>query len=73
MTNDDAIIFLMDNILDLPEVEKEPNFIEAIKSAIRALDQIDKIRNIISIHSNYIEEDVMKYKMIVEVLNNDEE
>ena len=44
---------------------------DSIDTAIKALEQINKIKDIISIHPNYIEEDVMKYKMIVEVLNND--
>lgn len=39
MTREDAIIFLTDNILDLPEIEKEPNFKEAVKMGIEALQQ----------------------------------
>lgn len=47
------------------------SFTRAVEEGIKALKQIDKIRDIISIHPNYVEEDVMKYKMIVEVLSND--
>ena len=44
--------------------------IELYKMAISALEQIDKIKQIIAIPNSVIQEDVMKYKMICEVLND---
>lgn len=41
---------------------------DAYKMAIKALEQIDKIEEIIAIDNMVIEEDVLKYKMICEVL-----
>ena len=41
---------------------------EALDMAIKALEQIDKIKEIIAIDNMVIHEDVLKYKMICEVL-----
>ena len=41
---------------------------KAIDKAIEALEQIDKIKEIIAIDNMVIQEDVLKYKMICEVL-----
>lgn len=41
---------------------------EALDMAIQALEQIDKIKQIIAIDNSVIQEDVMKYKMICEVV-----
>ena len=43
-------------------------FNECIDRAIQALGQIDKIKQIIAIDNSVIQEDVMKYKMICEVV-----
>lgn len=45
----------------------EENYI-ALDLAIQALEQIDKIKQIIAIDNSVIQEDVMKYKMICEVV-----
>ena len=41
---------------------------EAKTMAIKALEQVDKIEHIIAIDNSVIQEDVLKYKMICEVL-----
>ena len=41
---------------------------DALDIAIKALEQIDKIKEIIAIDNMVIQEDVLKYKMICEVL-----
>lgn len=41
---------------------------EAKQMAIKALEQIDKIKQIIAIDNSVIQEDIMKYKMICEVV-----
>ena len=43
---------------------------EPFNMAISALEQIDKIKQIIAIDNSVIQEDVLKYKMICEVLND---
>ena len=58
------------NILSRPKTMKNtPNdILEAHDMAIRALEQIDKIKEIMAIDNMVIQEDVLKYKMICEVL-----
>ena len=41
---------------------------EAFDCAFKALEQIDKIKHIIAIDNSVIQEDIMKYKMICEVV-----
>ena len=43
----------------------------AMMMAIKSLDKIEKIQAIIDIDNSVIQEDVMKYKMICEVIAND--
>ena len=45
--------------------------IEALDMAIKALVKLEKIQEIINIDNSVIQEDVMKYKMICEVVAND--
>ena len=61
----------------LTEKGKAPEFYQelcdtviAYNMAISALEQIDKIKQIIAIDNSVIQEDVLKYKMICEVLND---
>lgn len=46
--------------------------VEALYMAIKAIEKIEKIQEIIDIDNSVIQEDVMKYKMICEVIANDE-
>ena len=41
---------------------------EALDKAINALEKIEKIQEIVNIDNSVIQEDVMKYKMICEVI-----
>lgn len=67
MTREEAI-----NILDDYDVNFEGHtaeeIAEAFDMAIKALGQTDKIKQIIAIDNSVIQEDVMKYKMICEVV-----
>ena len=45
-----------------------PEVKEALDMAIKALERIDKIEHIIAVDNSVIQEDVLKYKMICEVL-----
>ena len=45
--------------------------VEALYMGIKALEKIEKIQEIINIDNSVIQEDVMKYKMICEVIAND--
>ena len=42
--------------------------VEALYMGIKALEKIEKIKEIIDIDNSVIQEDVMKYKMICEVI-----
>lgn len=65
MTRETAIIILENiSIFQTPD----SNYRKALDLAIKALNQIDKIEQIISIDNTVIQEDVLKYKMICEVL-----
>lgn len=65
MTRETAIIILENiSIFQTPD----SNYRKALDLAIKALGQIDKIEQIISIDNTVIQEDVLKYKMICEVL-----
>lgn len=44
---------------------------EALDMVFKALDKIEKIQAIIDIDNSVIREDVMKYKMICEVIANE--
>lgn len=44
---------------------------ESLKMAISALSKLDQIQEIINIDNSVIQEDVLKYKMVCEVMNND--
>lgn len=46
--------------------------VEALYKGVKALEKIEKIQEIINIDNSVIQEDVMKYKMICEVIANDE-
>lgn len=46
-------------------------FREALDLATEALVKLEKIQEIINIDNSVIQEDVMKYKMICEVIAND--
>lgn len=48
--------------------QPDSNYRKALDNAIKALYQIDKIEHIIAIDNTVIQEDVLKYKMICEVL-----
>lgn len=45
--------------------------IEVLDMAIKALVKLEKIQEIINIDNSVIQEDVMKYKMICEVVADD--
>ena len=61
MTREEAL-----QILDtIPTIGEQ---VDALEMAIKALEQVDKIEHIIAIDNSVIQEDVLKYKMICEVL-----
>lgn len=65
MTRETAIIILENiSIFQTPD----SNYRKALDLAIKALNQIDKIEQIIAVDNSVIQEDVLKYKMICEVL-----
>lgn len=65
MTNEQAIItlYMIEAHGSLP--------IQAKEKAIQALKAIEKIKQIVNISNSVIQEDVIKYKMICEVINNE--
>lgn len=67
MTNKEAIETLTSNVVENPEL-----MYEALDMAIKALVKIEEIQEIINIDNSVIQEDVMKYKMVCEVIANDE-
>jgi len=70
MTNAEAISRLKSDIPKYTDFLDKPNedeFWEAFDMAIKALEQLDKIRGIVS-KSEYPREDVIRYKMICDVL-----
>lgn len=65
MTKEEAIeIFQKQKALCV----RENDWYNALSMAIEALEQINKIKQIIAIDNSVIQEDVMKYKMICEVV-----
>ena len=67
MTNNEAIETLKVAKSEI-EWEYPMDYQIALDKAIEALEQIDKIKEIIAIDNMVIQEDVLKYKMICEVL-----
>lgn len=65
MTREKAIIIL-ENISVFQQPDS--NYRKALDIAIKSLERIDKIEQIIAIDNTVIQEDVLKYKMICEVL-----
>ena len=59
-----ALEMLIDKIQKAPSVVPKPN------ESQDAISRLDKIRQIIAIPNSVIQEDVLKYKMICEVLND---
>lgn len=68
MTREDYINNLQAMIDDAEDMGLYDEDVESLQVAIKALEQVNKIKEIIAIDNVVIQEDVMKYKMICEVL-----
>lgn len=66
MTREEAIAYIREWLKDEYALNYKDK--EALNKAIEALAKINKIKEIIAIDNLVIQEDVMKYKMICEVL-----
>ena len=65
MTREKPIKYLTDILL---YQNRDSYYRQYLSMAIKALEQIDKIERIIAIDNSVIQEDVLKYKMICEVI-----
>lgn len=69
MSNDQAID-LLDNLIGMIDDNQENDYDEALKIGIKAIQKSEQIDQIINAPV-YIQEDVLRYKMIYEVIKND--
>lgn len=75
MTNQEAIAWIKsikDKYIHGGDDDFDEKRKKSLDIAIKAIEDIDKIKSIISTHENLLELDVMRYKMICEVIANDE-
>lgn len=63
----EVAIDLLDNLLGMVTDNREADYDEAIKMAIKSLSQMNDIKAIIN-NPVYIQEDVLRYQMICEVV-----
>lgn len=66
MTNEQAID-LLDNLIGMIDDNQENDYDEALKIGIKAIQKLEQIDQIINAPV-YIQEDVLRYKMICEVI-----
>ena len=66
MTGEETIAYIYEWLKDEYALNCKDK--EALNKAIEALAKVNKIKEIIAIDNAVIQEDVMKYKMICEVL-----
>lgn len=69
MTREEAIDLLDDIKFSSSDY---PRDVEALEMAIEALEQIKAIESIINVSNLTIQEDVLKYKMIVDIVKGDD-
>lgn len=69
MTEKEAIYYLKEEFYY--EYLGHDDYIEAILMAAKSIEQIKRIKDIISTPNTIIQEDVLKYKMICEVIENE--
>lgn len=72
MTREEAIVILENEAEYLYEDDMPYNR-EAFKMAVDALEAVEKIKQIINIPNFVIQEDVLKYKMICEIVERIDE
>lgn len=73
MTNEKALEILEHNWTGINNPDyTEKELCEVLELAIKAINDIEKIKSIISTHENLLELDVMRYKMICEVIKEGE-
>ena len=66
MTNE-QVIDLLDNLIGMIDDNQENDYDEALKTGIKAIQKLEQIDQIINAPV-YIHEDVLRYKMICEVI-----
>lgn len=73
MTNEEALEILEHNWTGVSNPDyTEKELCEVLELAIKAIEDIEKIKAIIRTPENFLEQDVYRYKMICEVIANDE-